>query len=131
MRPLTLMLTRLAAQAAQGQLADARDRVVRTVFLTITVAILAITAIMLLTAAAAVALAQWIGTVPAPLSMATAITIVSMFLVLLIRHRPKRRASGLLGSLSPKTVEASHIAPITIVAIGLAAGLFLGLRGRP
>ncbi len=130
MRPLTLMLTRLAAQAAQGQLADARDRVVRTVFLTITVAILAITALLLLTAAAAAALAQWIGTVPALLSMAAAITVVAMFLVLLIRHRPKRRASGLLGKLSPKDEVAPHIAPFTIVAIGLAAGLFLGMRGR-
>jgi hypothetical protein len=130
MQSLILLMTRLASQAARGELADARERAVRTIILAVAIAVLSIAAIGLLTAAAAVALANWIGLVPALLSMAAAVTILTLILMLVIRHHPRRRPSGLLGTLPSRTGEPHHVAPLTIVAIGLAAGLFLGLRGQ-
>lgn len=108
---------------------DVRERAVRTLILTVAIAIMSIAAILLLIAAAAVALASWVGLVPALLSMAGVVTIFALVLVLLARHRPRRRSVGLLGGVPAKHGDLPNVGPLAIVAIGLAAGLFLGLRG--
>jgi amino acid transporter len=130
MPSLILLLTRLAAQAARGDLADMRERAVRAAILTVVIAILSTAAILLLIAAAAVALAQWIGLLPALLSMAAVVVILTLILVLFLRHRPRRRPSSLMGTFSPSPRDRPQVGPLAIIAAGLAVGLFIGLRGR-
>jgi hypothetical protein len=130
MPSLILLLTRLAAQAARGELSDVRERAVRATILTISIAILSTAAILLLIAAAAVALAHWIGLLPALLSMTAGVVILTLILILFLRNRPRRRPSSLLGTLPSSTSDRPQLRPLAIIAAALAVGLFIGLRGR-
>lgn len=130
MPSLFLLMTRLAAQAARGELADVRERAVRTAILTIAIAMLSTAAILLLIAAAAVGMAQWIGLLPALLWMAAGVVMLTLILILILRHRPRRRPNSLLGSLASSQGDRPQFGPLAVIAAGFAVGLLIGLRGR-
>jgi hypothetical protein len=130
MQPVVLLLTRLASQLGRGQLAEARERAVRALVVGVGVAILAIVAILLVTAAIVLALAQWIGMIPALLALAAALVILALLLVVFGRHRTFRRSYGLVDPRSGLPGRMTPPVATGVVLAGLAVGLVLGLRGR-
>jgi hypothetical protein len=128
-RILTTML-HLAAQLAQGQLADARSRLVRVLgVLCIIIALIAVVLAMAV-AAVTIVLAAQIGLVPAMLSIAAVATIIALILALTIRTRADRPATNSSDLLRVAASELPRVDPLIIVVAALAVGLLLGRRRR-
>jgi cytochrome bd-type quinol oxidase subunit 2 len=121
-------LMHLAAQLAQGKLADARSRLVRSLGVLCVIMVLIAVAVAMGTAALTVALADRIGLVPALLSIAAVATIIALILALTIRTRVDRPATNSPDLLSVAARELPRVDPLIIVVAALAVGLLLGRR---
>ena len=124
---LTTMM-HLAAQLAQGKVAEARSRLVRSLgVLCIIVALIAV-ALAMAVAALTIALAEQIGVVPAMLSIAAVATIIALILALTLRTRAEKPTTSSLDLLSLTARELPRVDPLIVVAAALAVGLLLGRR---
>lgn len=121
-------LMHLAAQIAQGQLADARSRLVRSLGVLCVVIVLLAVALALVVAALATALAAQVGLVPAMLSIAAVATIIALILALTLRSRADRPATNGPDLLSVVARELPRVDPLIVVVAALAVGLLLGRR---
>ena len=124
---LTTMM-HLAAQLAQGKVAEARSRLVRSLgVLCIIVALIAV-ALAMAVAALTIALAEQIGVVPAMLSIAAVATIIALILALTLRTRADKPTTSSLDLLSLTARELPRVDPLIVVVAALAVGLLLGRR---
>lgn len=121
-------LMRLAAQLAQGKLADARSRLLRSLGVLCVVIALVVVALAMGSAALAVALAERIGAVPAMLSIAAVTTIIALILALALRTRADRPTTGSRDLLGLAAQELPRVDPLIVVVAALAVGLLLGRR---
>lgn len=121
-------LLSLAAQLAQGKLADARTRLVRSLGVLCIVIALIVVALAMGAAALAIVLAEQIGPVPAMLSIAAVTTIIALILALTLRTRADRPRTSGLDLLGLGARELPRVDPLTVVVAALALGLLLGRR---
>ena len=127
MQPVLALAMRLTGEMARGNLANIRGRLIRSFALAVLALVLIITALALLCAALAVALAHWIGLVPALLSMAAVAAIAAMILMLVLGPRsqaPSTQSNNLLNQVQSELPGGG----LTIVLGALAIGLLVGRR---
>lgn len=130
MATLVPLMARLASQVARGELNEVRDRAIRSLILASLIVVLLVVALVMGAAAAAVALASSIGLVRALLLVAAAAVLLALLLALMIRPRPRAGRPAPVDPSGLMEEVTRQVSPVTIVAVGLAAGLILGLRGR-
>ncbi len=123
-------MIRLAMQLAQGQVADVRSRLLRSLGVLCVILVMIVVALAMAAAALAIALSDRIGLVPALLSIAAVATIVALVLVLTLRSRVDRPAASNVDLLGLAARELPRVDPLTLVIAALAAGLLLGRRRR-
>jgi hypothetical protein len=123
-------MMRLAAQVARGDLVEARRRLVRSVVLLSVILILTTVALALAATALAIALAGWIGLVPAFLLISALASITALILAIMFSTRTQKpRLSGKrLLDLSARKLP--DVNPLAVVVGALAIGLLLGRRRR-
>lgn len=119
------MLTRVATEAARGELRRACRRLAATFFVLGAMLLLAAIGIACAVAALVLVLADWIGIVAALLSIAGAAFLGVLILALTLRSR-QPSASLPAQLLSGQTVR--QVNPMTVAAVALAAGLLMGRR---
>jgi hypothetical protein len=124
---LTTML-RLATQLAQGRLAEARSRLVRSLGALCIIMVMSVVALAMVAAALAIALSDRIGIVPAMLSIAAVATIIALILALTLRTRADKATTSSLDLLSLTARELPRVDPLVVVVAALAVGLLLGRR---
>jgi hypothetical protein len=124
---LTTML-RLATQLAQGRLAEARSRLVRSLGALCIIMVMSVVALAMVAAALAIALSDRIGMVPAMLSIAAVATIIALILALTLRTRADKATTSSLDLLSLTARELPRVDPLVVVVAALAVGLLLGRR---
>jgi hypothetical protein len=130
MPTLLAVLIRLAAKAERGGLTAVRKRLVRSLAVLYIILILTTVALALGTAALAVALADWIGLVPALLSIAAVATITALILALTINTNAQRPTTTGVGLLGLSGLQPPRVDSLTVVVAALAVGLLLGGRRR-
>lgn len=123
-------MIRLGMQLAQGQVADARSRLVRSLGVLCVVLVLIVLALAMAAAAVAIALADRIGLVPALLSIAAVAMIVALALALILRGRVDRPAASSIDLLGLAARELPRVDPLIVVVAALVVGLLLGRRRR-
>jgi hypothetical protein len=128
MPTILAVVMRLAAEAARGDLTAARKRLVRSLAVLSIILVLAGVALGFGAAALAIALAHWIGLVPALLALAAVATIIALILALTISTRAQRPTTTGLGLSGLSGRKPPRIDPLTIVVAELAVGLLLGRR---
>ncbi len=128
MPTLLAVLMRRAAEAARGDLTAVRKRLVRSLAVLSVILVLTTVALALGAAALAIALAEWIGLVPALLSIAAVATITALILALTLNTTAQRPTTTGVGLLSLSGLQPPRVDSLTVVVAALAFGLLLGRR---